>query len=348
MPMTRKRRLRLAVLMGGRSGEHEVSLVSANAVIAGLDAAKYSVTPILIPRSGAWRTAGKPLANPWAALARFDLVLPILHGTYGEDGTVQGLLEMIGVPYVGAGVLGSAAAMDKDVMKRLFLQAGLPTPRFRALRRGGAWPERALEREFGYPMFVKPANLGSSVGISKVHRRRELRPALEFAARYDAKLIVEEGVDARELECAVLGNQQPEASIAGEVIAGKEFYDYEAKYHDAGSRTLIPAPVPAKTMAAVRALALRAFAACECEGLARVDFFLERATGRLLLNEINTMPGFTPISMYPKMWEASGLPFPRLLDRLIALGLERARARRRNSAKRGGRALGTAGQLGAE
>ncbi|HWG38870.1 MAG TPA: D-alanine--D-alanine ligase family protein [Terriglobales bacterium] len=329
MASARRRRLRITVLMGGRSGEHEVSLVSARAVIAGLDPKKYQVTPILISRSGAWRAGGKALANPWAALRRSDLVLPILHGTYGEDGTVQGLLEMIGVPYAGAGVLGSAAAMDKDVMKRLFLQAGLPTPRYHPLRREKNWPLQALERELGYPMFVKPANLGSSVGISKAHRRSELRPALEFAARYDAKVIVEEGIDARELECAVLGNEAPEASIAGEVIAGKEFYDYEAKYRNAGSRTVIPAPIPAQVMAEVRSLALRAFAACECEGLARVDFFLERGTNRLLVNEVNTMPGFTPISMYPKMWEASGLPFPRLLDRMVALGLERGRARRR-------------------
>ncbi|MGH9393120.1 MAG: D-alanine--D-alanine ligase family protein, partial [Terriglobales bacterium] len=248
MPPAQNKKLRLAVLMGGRSGEHEVSLVSARAVIAALDPRKYRVTPILIPRRGGWRAQGKALGNPWSALAGFDLVLPILHGTYGEDGTIQGLLELAGVPYLGAGVLGSAAAMDKDVMKRLFLQAGLPTPRFRALRRGQANERqlvRELERELGYPMFVKPANLGSSVGISKVHRRRELVPALELAARYDAKLVVEEGIDARELECAVLGNQNPEASIAGEVIAGKEFYDYEAKYQDAGSRTLIPAPIPA-------------------------------------------------------------------------------------------------------
>src|SRR6185437_2055936 len=299
MASARRRRLRITVLMGGRSGEHEVSLVSARAVIAGLDPKKYQVTPILISRSGAWRAGGKALANPWAALRRSDLVLPILHGTYGEDGTVQGLLEMIGVPYAGAGVLGSAAAMDKDVMKRLFLQAGLPTPRYHPLRREKNWPLQALERELGYPMFVKPANLGSSVGISKAHRRSVLRPALEFAARYDAKVIVEEGIVARELECAVLGNEAPEA------------------------------PIPAQVMAEVRSLALRAFAACECEGLARVDFFLERGTNRLLVNEVNTMPGFTPISMYPKMWEASWLPFPRLLDRMVALGLERGRARRR-------------------
>ncbi|MGH9417044.1 MAG: D-alanine--D-alanine ligase family protein [Terriglobales bacterium] len=326
-------KLRVVVLMGGRSGEHEVSLVSARAVMAALDQRKYQVSPILITREGRWMERGRLLRSLWMRLTRCEVVLPILHGPYGEDGTVQGLLEMVGVAYAGAGVLGSAVGMDKDVMKRLFREARLPVGPYVALR-PGEWErdrsgvEQRLERALGYPMFVKPANLGSSVGISKVHNQGELPRALRLAARYDAKLVVERGLEARELECAVLGNDAPQASAVGEVIPGREFYDYRAKYSQAGSRTLAPAPIPARTAARVRALAVRAFAACEGSGLARVDFFLENATGRVFVNEVNTMPGFTPISMYPMLWAASGLPFPALLDRIIALALERNRARR--------------------
>lgn len=326
-------KLKVAVLEGGQSGEHEVSRVSARAVMAALDRRKYQVTPILISKRGEWRVGGKPTRSVWTTLERFDVVLPILHGPYGEDGTVQGLLELVGVPYAGSGVLGSAAAMDKDVMKRLFLQAGLPVVKHVRVDRTG-WrqaPQRVvaeLERELRYPMFVKPANLGSSVGISKVHGRGELAPAMELAARHDAKLMVEQGVDARELECAVLGNGAPEASVMGEVVAGREFYDYEAKYADTGSRTLVPAPIPEAVSERARAMALEAFAATDCAGLARVDFFLERGSGQLLVNEVNTMPGFTPISMFPMLWAASGLPFPQLMDRIIELALERRQERR--------------------
>ena len=321
--------------MGGQSGEHAVSLVSAQAVLAGLDRRKYEPVAVLISRHGRWSVRGRPLANPWAWLRRCDVVLPVLHGPFGEDGTIQGLLELAAVPYVGSGVLGSAAGMDKDVMKRLFLQAGLPVGPYLRVDRP-EW-ERAprpvmarLERALRYPMFVKPANMGSSVGISNVHARDELGPALALACRFDAKLVVEQGFAARELECAVLGNDAPEASLPGEVIAGREFYDYEAKYADAGSRTLAPAPVSARIARQVRQLAVRAFLACECAGLARVDFFLEKAGGKLWVNEVNTMPGFTPISMYPKLWESSVLALPRLLDRLIELGLERHAARDRS------------------
>jgi D-alanine-D-alanine ligase len=321
--------------MGGQSGEHAVSLVSGRAVLAALDRRRYAPVEVLISVRGGWSAGGRRLANPWAFLRRCDVVLPILHGPYGEDGTIQGLLELANVPYAGSGVLGSAAGMDKDVMKRLFLQAGLPVgPYVRVERRDWEQSPRAvlarLERALPYPMFVKPANMGSSVGISKAHGRAELGPALTLACRFDAKLVIEQGIEARELECSVLGNAEPEASVPGEVIAGREFYDYEAKYAEAGSRTLAPAPVSARVRRDVRALAVRAFRACECSGLARVDFFLEKAGGKLWVNEVNTMPGFTPISMYPKLWEASGLPLPRLLDRLIALALERHAERARN------------------
>lgn len=327
-------KLRVGVIYGGKSGEHEVSLVSARAVLANLDTRRYSVTPILIPRRGMWRVKGKPLRSVWMTLDRLDVVFPVLHGPYGEDGTIQGMLEMIGVPYVGAGVLGSAVAMDKDVMKRLFAQAGLPQVDYLCVRssawKGDAQAARAqIEARLRYPIFVKPANLGSSVGISKVHGRPELAAAMDLAAGYDEKIVVEQGVEARELECSVLGNEKPEASILGEVIPGREFYDYAAKYEDAGSRTLAPAPIPAETAAEARQLAVRAFQAAECRGMARVDFFLEKSSGKLLLNEINTIPGFTPISMYPKLWEASGLPFSKLLDKLIALAREHGAAQKR-------------------
>jgi len=322
----RGKKLRVGVVCGGRSGEHEVSLISGQAVMASLDRGKYQVTPIFISREGAW-------TPDWTTLRRLDVVFPVLHGPYGEDGTIQGMLEMLGLPYVGSGVLGSAAAMDKDVAKRLFLASGLPVGPYvtldavewRAPRKATARLEKALR----YPVFVKPANMGSSVGISKVGGRRELAAAVREAFRFDDKLVIEQGLDAREIECAVLGNRDPRAATPGEVIPGREFYDYAAKYADAGSRTLVPAPIPARTARAVRDLAVRAYQACGCEGLARVDFFLERASGRLYLNEINTMPGFTSISMYPMMWAAAGVPFPALLDRLIGLALERARRRGR-------------------
>lgn len=355
-------KLRVGVVFGGRSGEHDVSLVSGEAVMAALDRRKYEIVPIGITRQGQWRL-GRAGMTPAAVLSqgsglllppqpngrrlgkrpalerqpapKLDVILPILHGPHGEDGTIQGFFELAGVAYAGSGVLGSAVAMDKDVMKRLFREAGLPVgPYERVWRRDFERQPRTvvqrLERALRYPMFVKPANLGSSVGISKVHGRAELGPAIELAAGYDDKLVVEQGIAGRELECAVLGNDPPEASVPGEVIAGREFYDYEAKYSNAGSRTIVPARVSARIRDRVRRLAVQAFQATECRDLARVDFFLEDGTGKIWLNEINTMPGFTPISMFSKLWEASGVGFPEILDRLIAFALERGRNERKS------------------
>ncbi len=358
--MTRK--VRVGVLFGGRSGEHEVSLASAASILQALDRAKYEVVPIGITRAGGWRVGsaaarmlpevlerGEPVvpsvdpagprllrlggATPSEGAA-FDVVFPVLHGTFGEDGTVQGLLELAGVPYVGAGVLGSAAGMDKDVMKRLFRDAGLPVVKWLTVLRSEweakrAAVERRIARELGFPVFVKPANLGSSVGISKVRRAAELRGALELAASYDRKVLVERAVNAREIECAVLGNDDPKASVVGEIIPVNEFYDYEAKYLKEGSELIIPARLPRRKAREVKRLAIAAFRAVECAGMARVDFLLNRKTGKLYVNEVNTIPGFTPISMFPKLWEASGLPYPRLLDRLIELAFERHREKTR-------------------
>jgi D-alanine-D-alanine ligase len=372
------KRIRLGVLFGGRSGEHEVSLISAASLLKALDPAKYEVVPIGITREGRWRVGSTPrelgrepermLANvldqgqlvtasadpsgpqlvPMGqpaesdiAAARnsnrsVDVIFPVLHGTFGEDGTVQGLLELADIPYVGAGVLASAAGMDKDVMKRLFRDAGLPVVQWLLVLRSD-WEQHAasnrrhIAREIGYPLFVKPANLGSSVGISKVHAARELDAAMELAARYDRKIIVEKGLDAREIECSVLGNDHPEASLPGEVISVNEFYDYEAKYLKEGSELVIPAKLSGKQTREVQTLAVRAFRAIDCAGMARVDFLLDRPTGELYVNEINTIPGFTPISMYPKMWEASGVSYPQLIDRLVTLALERHAEKRRSS-----------------
>ncbi len=344
----RKKKTRVAVLFGGRSGEHEVSLRSAASVIAALDKTRYEVVPIAITKAGKWLPPAqsvKLLPGPVTGLdssehraltiqpvpdsaGAIDVVFPVLHGTFGEDGTVQGLLDLAGVPYVGAGVLGSAVGMDKDVMKRLFHERALPTPDHVTVLRsewavGRAALLRRLVRRFRFPMFVKPVNLGSSVGISKAHDRRELERALDLAAEFDRKLLIEEGIDAREIECAVLGNDRPEASVPGEIRPSHEFYDYEAKYLDDNSELIIPARLTRPQIRRVQRLAVAAFLVCECAGMARVDFFLDRRTGRVLLNELNTIPGFTSISMYPKLWEASGLPYPKLIDRLIALALER-------------------------
>ncbi|HZP41508.1 MAG TPA: D-alanine--D-alanine ligase family protein [Candidatus Binatia bacterium] len=358
------RRLRVGVVFGGRSGEHEVSLRSAWAVIGALDPARYEVVPVAIGRDGRWRTSldmlrmldeaqrelgpipesGVEVAIPPDPARRalvpvaggnpvpLDVVFPVLHGTYGEDGTIQGLLELADVPYVGAGVLGSAAGMDKAVMKALFRDAGLPVCRSVVLAPGEV-AEARVAAELGFPCFVKPANLGSSVGISKVAGPDELGAAVAEAREYDAKVVVEEAVDAREFECGVLGNDELEASVVGELVPSHEFYDYADKYVESGARIVIPAPLPAETCERMQALARRAVRAVDAAGLARVDFFLERTTGRVLVNEINTMPGFTQASMFPKLWEASGVPFAALVDRLIALALERhaTRSRRRLS-----------------
>jgi len=360
------RRLRIGVLFGGRSGEHEVSLQSARAVMAALSEAGHEVMPIGITPQGRWLVSGDPmralssgriadehlatmLPEPGhtglmslhapenglerASVAELDVVFPVLHGTYGEDGTVQGLFELASVPYVGSGVLGSALGMDKAVQKTLWRGLGLPVVDFLSVLRRDADLEATLdriERELGFPCFVKPANLGSSVGVSKAHDRPELELALDEAARYDSKLLVERGVDARELEVAVLGNHDPQASVVGEIVPSAEFYSYRAKYLDEGSQAIIPAQVPAETSAEVQRLAITAFKAVDAAGLARVDFFLERGTGRLYLNEINTMPGFTEISMYPKLWQASGLTFAQLVARLVELAEERFAERSRN------------------
>jgi D-alanine-D-alanine ligase len=344
--------LRVAVLYGGRSGEHEVSLRSAASVAAGLQP-RHDVVPVYIDPQGSWSVqegstpggeGGTPaflVPSPTdggrlrrlsdaAEIARPDVYFPVLHGTYGEDGTVQGLLELAGVPYAGAGVAASAAAMDKEMMKALFAQAGLPQVSYRVLRGRDAARESQVLEELGLPVFVKPANLGSSVAVSKVRTPGELGPALEAAFAYDRKVLVEAAArDAREIEVSVLGNDHPEASVPGEIVPDREFYDYDSKY-SAESRTelRIPAPLPPEAAEEVRRLGRRAFAAVDACGYARVDFFLERA-GRLLVNEINTIPGFTSISMFPKMWEASGLAYPDLLARLVELALERHRGRAR-------------------
>jgi D-alanine-D-alanine ligase len=405
-----KKKLRIGILFGGRSGEHEVSLLSAASVLKAIDRKKYEVVPIAIDKQGLWlcgdqalrlldspapststllsatseadlefataaavlrcgeplhipqmpshpmrratdrlgRGTGAQLAQPGNPLAAsLDVVFPVLHGTFGEDGTIQGLFELADIAYVGSGVLGSSAAMDKDAMKRLFAAANLPqTPHVVLLR--SQWrsdPKRAIrliEKSLRYPLFVKPANLGSSVGISKVHARTELAAALDLAASFDRKLIVEQavggpGVKPRELEVAILGNDEPQASVVGEIVPNKEFYDYDSKYADspeAPSIPIIPAKLTPSESKQVREIALAAFRACDCSGLARIDFLMEPARDakgrkikkpRIFVSEINTMPGFTSISMYPKLWQASGIPYRKLIDRLIALALERHR-----------------------
>jgi D-alanine-D-alanine ligase len=319
------KKLRVAVLHGGRSGEHEVSLRSAESVMDGLDRERYEVIPYFIGKDGRWSPRSilpEPGGNDG-----IDVVFPVLHGTFGEDGTLQGLLELAELPYVGAGVLASSVGMDKEMMKRLCRERGLPVVDYVAQYRGALDPEACI-RTLPFPMFVKPANLGSSVGISKVRSREELRAALELAAEFDRKVIVERGVEGREFECSVLGNEDPAASAPCEILPSREFYDYEDKYLLDQAQFELPAKLASEETEELRRLAVECYRAVECEGMARVDFLLETATDRLYINEINTIPGFTSISMYPKMWEHSGLPFPRLLDRLIELALARHAARR--------------------
>jgi len=394
-------KLRVGILFGGRSGEHEVSLLSAASVLNAIDKDKYEVVPIGITKEGRWLTAddaenllqgrlvieprhlraGDPeLTQPAAVLARgeavivppepihrqsglfpfqtevtltrratdrainVDVIFPVLHGTFGEDGTIQGLLELADIAYVGAGVLGSAAGMDKDVMKSLFIAAGIPIVKHVTILRS-AWEkepkkvQKVVESKLRYPVFVKPANLGSSVGISKAHNRKELGPAIEEAARFDRKIVIEQGVGgkknkAREIECSVLGNDEPTASIPGEIVPVKEFYDYNAKYLDEGSELIIPAKLTKSETQKVQELAVRSFKAVDGSGLARVDFLMDPQTRKIYLNEINTMPGFTSISMYPKLWAASGLEYPDLIDKLVQLGLERHADKKRNQYSR--------------
>jgi D-alanine-D-alanine ligase len=394
-------KLRVGILFGGRSGEHEVSLLSAASVLDAIDKEKYEVVPIGITKDGRWLTAehaenllqgklmleprnlraGDPETTPSAAvLARgeavvvppepvhrqsglvpfqtdaammrrasdrainVDVIFPVLHGTFGEDGTIQGLLELADIPYVGAGVLGSAAGMDKDIMKSLFIAAGIPIVKHVTILRS-AWEkdpkkvQKLMESKLTYPVFVKPANLGSSVGISKAHNRKELGPAIEEAAKFDRKIVIEQGVGgkkekAREIECSVLGNDEPVASVPGEIVPGKEFYDYTAKYVDEGSQLIIPAKLTKAETKRVQDLAVAAFQAVDCSGLARVDFLMDPKTRKIYLNEINTMPGFTSISMYPKLWGASGLGYADLIDRLIQLGIARHDDKKKNQYSR--------------
>ena len=392
------KKIRVGILFGGRSGEHEVSLLSAASVLEAINRKKYEVVPIGITKEGRWVAAGHaerllhPAASekhlragdpdatasaavlrrgesvlvppvPSEALVPFereagavarsspeqvlsvDVIFPVLHGTFGEDGTIQGLFELAGIAYVGSGVLGSAAGMDKDTTKRLFASAKLPIVKWVTFLRG-EWeksPKKVrarVEATLRYPVFVKPANLGSSVGITKAHIGKELGPAIELAARFDRKIVVEQGVGgkgkARELEVAVLGNDAPEASVVGEVIPGKEFYDYEAKYLSEGSDLIVPAKLTKAQTKQVREMAIAAFQACDCAGLARVDFLMEPGkagsgkAGRIFVNEINTLPGFTSISMYPRLWAATGVAYPKLIDRLIALAMERRADKDRN------------------
>jgi len=398
------KKLRVGILFGGRSGEHEVSLLSAASVFNAIDKSKYEVVPIGITKEGHWVTAadaerllkgefshnperhlraGDPETTPGAAvlangeavvvppepqqhgasftafqtessqaLARrasdrainVDIIFPVLHGTFGEDGTIQGLLELADMAYVGAGVLGSAAGMDKDIMKSLFRAAGLPIVKHVTIVRTD-WEadtkkvEKLVAKKLKFPVFVKPANLGSSVGISKAHSKRELGPAISEAAKFDRKIVIEEGVGgkkhkAREIECSVLGNDKPQASIPGEIVPSKEFYDYDAKYLDEGSQLIIPAKLTKSEIKKVQQLAIAAFKAVDCSGLARVDFLMDPKTRKIYLNEINTMPGFTAISMYPKLWAASGLPYAQLIERLIDFGLERHADKKKNQYSR--------------
>ncbi len=352
----------VGLIFGGRSGEHEISIRSARAVVDTIDRGRFALTLIGIGRDGRWHLHSEEsfgrltddagagaaaevvlaprggsyglidLGNPGRDLPRLDLVFPVLHGPFGEDGTIQGLLDMLGVPYVGAGVLGSAVGMDKDVQKRLLREAGFPVVRFEVFTQR-AWDTdaaaiRARVHALGSPVFVKPANLGSSVGITKVSDPNALDAAVIEALSYDRKVLVEEGIDAREIECSVLGNDAPRASIVGEIAPEADFYSYAAKYSaQSQARLLIPAPISAPVQESVRALAVQVYATLECAGMARVDFLLERGTDRVYVNEINTIPGFTSISMYPKLWEASGLPFRDLITELLDLAFERHRAR---------------------
>jgi D-alanine-D-alanine ligase len=355
--MTSKRKMRVAVLYGGKSGEHEVSLMSAQSIISAMDPEKYEIIPIGISKKGEWLLgessvqlleAAKPLERLHSLLStstniqmvpsaqsfplvfadEIDVVFPVLHGPNGEDGTIQGLLQLANIPYVGCGVLSSAVGMDKIMMKRLFQQAGLPQGQFAGyLRKDIEQKMEAvladIEERFDYPCFVKPANMGSSVGISKARNREQLVEALRLACKYDRKILVEENINAREIEVAVLGNDEPIASVPGEIISSNEFYDYQAKYLDGKSQMIIPAELNEDQVALFRELAVKAFKAIDGSGIARVDFFLEKESGKIYLNEINTMPGFTQFSMYPLLWKHSGIPYPELIDRLIQLALER-------------------------
>jgi D-alanine-D-alanine ligase len=353
--MSGQKKLRIGILFGGRSGEHEVSVVSAASVIRALDPEKYEAVPIGITKEGQWLVGssaqnmlpdvlkrgqrvmlpGDPTSGALVHMGptdsrpnlRVDVVFPVLHGTFGEDGTVQGLLELAGLPYVGAGVLASAVGMDKDVQKRLFEHAKIPIVPYVVFARTQWEQDRrgtlaSIQEKLRYPMFVKPAALGSSVGMTRVGKAAELPAAIDTAAEFGLKILVEKAVSAREIEVSVLGNENPEASIPGEIVPHREFYDYTAKYLEGGSRIEIPAKLTKAQAKKIREYAVRAYQSIDCTGMARADFFLETKTGRIYVNELNTIPGFTSISMYPKMWEASGLPYTKLIDKLIQLALD--------------------------
>lgn len=308
-----KKKLKIGVLFGGKSAEHEVSLASAKNVIAALDKSKYQIIPIKIPKTGIFN---------FSLIKKVEVVFPVLHGPFGEDGSMQGLLKLSGVPFVGAGVLGSAVGMDKDIMKKLLKNSGLPIGKFITLKKTDEINFNKIKKELGLPLFIKPANMGSSVGVNKANNEKEFDRAIALAFQYDHKIIIEEFIDGREIECAVLGNEYPMASVLGEIIANQEFYSYDAKYIDDGYEIQIPAKIDSKTTKKIQELAIKVFQTLSCEGLGRVDFFLKK-NGGVVVNEINTIPGFTNISMYPKLWEASGLPQTKLLDRLIDLAIER-------------------------
>jgi D-alanine-D-alanine ligase len=312
----------IAVVYGGRSGEHEISIRSAKSILAALDRDKYDIQEIFITKEGKWEP-GPILPEP-GSNDGIDVVFPVLHGTFGEDGTIQGLLDMAELPYVSAGVLASSVSMDKEVTKRLLVQRCVPVADYFIVRQGDV----SYTSRFGFPMFVKPANLGSSVGISKARHDRELEAAVELAFQYDSKIIVEQAIIGREFECSVMGNGNPVAAIPCEILPSREFYDYEDKYILDTARTELPANLTEQQTGEIRRLAVETYKAVNCEIMARVDFLMENSTGRIYVNEINTIPGFTSISMYPKMWEYAGVPYSQLLDRLIGYALERAEAKK--------------------
>jgi len=362
-------KLRVGLIFGGRSGEHEVSFCSATSIIKAINKDKYTVVPIGITKEGRWispqdselalqsgKIEGKstvillndPSGNALiradnnqrldksSTLERVDIIFPILHGPYGEDGTIQGLLELANIPYVGSGVAASAISMDKDFMKTIFQQRGLPILKWMTIKRKEWQKEKEkilslIQNSFEYPLFVKPANMGSSVGITKVHKKEELEKAIDLASSYDRKILIEEGLEeVREIECGVLGNDEPRASVVGEVRPAGEFYDYDSKYIDGGTQLIIPAELPDDVSKKVQEIALRAFKAVDAVGMARVDFFVSKKENKIYLSEINTIPGFTSVSMYPRLWVASGMPYSELIDRLIQMALERHQDKNQN------------------
>ena len=363
------KKIRVGLIFGGKSGEHEVSFLSASSIVKAIDKDKYTVVPIGITKEGRWispqdselalqsgKIEGKNTVillndsfskslvcidnnqklDKNSALEKVDVIFPILHGPYGEDGTIQGLLELANIPYVGAGVASSAISMDKDLMRTIFQQKDLPILKWLTIKRKEWQKDKEkilslVQDNFEYPLFVKPASLGSSVGITKVHKKEELDKAIDLASSYDRKILIEKGLEeAREVECGVLGNDEPRASVVGEVKPAGEFYDYDSKYTDEGTQLIVPADLPDGVSREVQEIALRAFKAVDAAGMARVDFFVTKKENKIYLNEINTIPGFTSVSMYPRLWQASGIPYPELIDRLIQLALERHQDKKQN------------------